>query len=1064
MNILFLGLIFAIISIVVYTLSPQEQYKKKKSRQKPPVLPTPSSGVYSDQDHVLRIERQMDALKNELEKKTKEAYDLQKQAKEKDTIIFDLKNDLLKQKEWVDKDEGRFKKLSERLDEALKGFKNKEAELEKEFEKNVKLNKELRESLENLSAIKTESTSKTNKIEELERKIEKNLKDIDLHKKEASDYSSIIAEMKKKQEESSWVAKEEFIGLKERYDQLNLQFSDISKQLEAKKKQLEVMLTEKITGIKKEQAPVPEIKQPETLPEAVKPESLPPQEPPQVIPSEVSQPVIEEQKSELTPEHPKEELPEQKEEKHPLAEEPAKEELTEEEVPKEEIPEVVVEEKQEIPEEKPKVVLSEAEIKEKLKASLDRIRNIGIMAHIDAGKTTLSERILFYTGRSHKLGEVHDGKAQMDWMKQEQERGITITSAATTCFWKDHRINLIDTPGHVDFTVEVERSLRVLDGAVAVFCAVGGVQAQSETVWRQAEKYNVPRIAFVNKMDRIGADFFAVLKSIEGKLEANIVALQVPIGSADEFHGVVDLLDMKAYIFVDESLGKEIKTEDIPADLKEISEKYHHLMLEKLSSFDDGLMKKYLESAKSITREELIPVIRKATVANKIVPVLCGAAFKNKGVQNLLDAVTMYLPSPIDIPEIQAHEVANPDTLIKINTGINQPFSALAFKVQSDPHMGKLVYIRVYSGSLSAGSYVLNTTKDKKERVSRLLQMHANQREAREEAFAGEIVAVAGLTNTVTGDTLSSAEHPIILEAMEFPAPVVSLSIKPKSRQDQDKLGKGLAKLMEEDPTFLVETDQETNETILTGMGELHLEIIVDRLKCEFKVETEVGQPKVAYKETITKSIKEDYKHVKQSGGRGQYGHVVMEFSPNTSGAGFEFIDDITGGKIPKSFIPAVEKGVIEMLKKGVYAGYPVVDLKINLIDGSYHDVDSSELAFKLAAMGCFREAFPKAGPILLEPIVSLEVQSPEEYANNIVGNICSKRGQIKNIDAKGNQKVILAEAPLSEMFGATTTFRSLSSGRASCSMHFERYEPVPKEIAEKIRLLREQEKQNENK
>ncbi|MFH0913620.1 MAG: elongation factor G [Candidatus Omnitrophota bacterium] len=691
--------------------------------------------------------------------------------------------------------------------------------------------------------------------------------------------------------------------------------------------------------------------------------------------------------------------------------------------------------------------------------SLDKVRNIGIMAHIDAGKTTLTERILFYTGKSHKMGEVHDGKAHMDWMKQEQERGITITAAATTCYWKDYRINIIDTPGHVDFTVEVERSLRVLDGAIAVFCAVGGVEPQSETVWRQSDKYNVPKIAFINKMDRTGADFFSVIKGIEKELGGNVIALEIPIGAEDKFRGVIDLIEMKAYLYEEDSQGKDFRVEEIPEEYKEAAANYRHIMVEKAVAFDEELMKKYLASPDSITIEELVGVIRRGTVVNKMVPVLCGAAFKNKGVQKLLDAVNAYLPSPDDLPAVEGHDPENAETVITRKADSKEPFTALAFKVQADLHMGKLVYVRVYSGVLTSGSYVLNATKNKKERIGRLVQMHANQRDNIDYAFAGDIVAVIGLAYTITGDTLCDPDAPVLLEAIEFPVPVVSLSITPKSRDDQDKLAKGLAKLTEEDPTFMVQTDEETKETILSGMGELHLEIIVDRLKEEFGVVATVSPPKVAYRETITQAASEEYKHVKQSGGRGQYGHVVMQFSPNAPGAGFEFINSIKGGAIPRNFIPSVEKGIIEAMQKGVYAGYPVVDIKVDLIDGSYHEVDSSDLAFKLAARGCFKNGFMKGAPVLLEPSMSLGVTTPEEHLNSIVGYICSCRGKILGIETKANQKIISAEAPLSQMFGYATNLRSLSSGRASGSMEFDKYVQVPAEIAAKVLAEKNEEK-----
>ncbi|MFH2146194.1 MAG: elongation factor G [Candidatus Omnitrophota bacterium] len=682
---------------------------------------------------------------------------------------------------------------------------------------------------------------------------------------------------------------------------------------------------------------------------------------------------------------------------------------------------------------------------------LEKVRNIGIMAHIDAGKTTVTERILFYTGRSHKIGEVHDGKAQMDWMKQEQERGITITSAATTCYWNEHRINIIDTPGHVDFTVEVERSLRVLDGAVAVFCAVGGVEPQSETVWRQSDKYAVPKLAFINKMDRIGADFFGVIKNIEEDLGANVIPLQIPIGAEDNFHGIIDLMEMKAYVYKDDSLGKDFRIEEIPAEYKEQAQHYHHIMVEKAVELDDTLMEKYLESEDKISKEELTAAIRKGTVGNKIVPALCGSAFKNKGVQKLLDAITHYLPSPADLPEVEGHHPDDVQEKILRSAEDNAPFSALAFKVQADPHMGKLIYFRVYSGALKAGTYVLNSTKGKKERVGRILQMHANQREMREDIFAGDIAAAVGLDHTVTGDTLCDEDSPVVLEAMEFPVPVMSLSIKTKTRADQDKLAKGLMRLAEEDPTFMVESDKETEETILSGMGELHLEIIVDRLQHEFSVEAVVGKPKVAYRETIMNAAEENYKHVKQTGGKGQYAHVEIEIRPAKPGEGFEFNNKIKGGAIPREYIPAVEKGIVAAMQKGIFAGFPVVDVCVDLVDGSYHEVDSSEMAFKTAAREAFKRAFMKGAPILLEPHMSIEVTTPEEQVGDVVGDICSRRGKISGMEAKAGAQIVAADAPLSEMFGYATALRSITSGRATYSMHFERYAEVPYAISEQI-------------
>jgi elongation factor G len=681
---------------------------------------------------------------------------------------------------------------------------------------------------------------------------------------------------------------------------------------------------------------------------------------------------------------------------------------------------------------------------------LNKVRNIGIMAHIDAGKTTLTERIIFYTGKSHKMGEVHDGTAQMDWMKQERERGITISGAATTCSWKEHRINIIDTPGHVDFTVEVERSLRILDGAVVVFCAVGGVEPQSETVWRQSEKYNVPKIVFVNKMDRVGADFFGVLKEIEKELGSNVIPLQIPLGTEDKFNGVIDLIEMKAYTFDAESQGRDIHTAEIPKDVRPLAEQYRHVMVEKAVDLDDVLMAKHLDS-QAVTKDELMGAIRRGTIANKVVPVLCGTAFKNMGIQKLLDAVTLYLPSPLDLPPVKGVVPGHPEQTVERKPDDNEPFAALAFKVQADPHMGKLVYLRVYSGKLPAGSHVYNATKERQERVGRLLEMHANQRTDRPKIFAGDIVAAVGLERTVTGDTLCDPEHPLLLEAIEFPAPVMSISIKPKDRASQDKLDKALARLAEEDPTFAVHVDAETKETILSGMGELHLEIIVDRLLTEFKVEALAGQPKVAYKETILNSVEVKHKHVKQTGGHGQFAHVVLVVGPSKPGEGFEFENEITGGAIPKEFIPAVEKGVIDAMQNGVLAGYPVVDVKVALVDGSAHDVDSSDLAFRVAARDCFKKAFLKAVPVLLEPYMSLEVVTPKDYFGNVVGHICSRRGKVFGMEAKGDQQTITAEAPLSQMFGYISDLRSLSSGHATCSMHFEQYREVPQESALKI-------------
>ena len=677
---------------------------------------------------------------------------------------------------------------------------------------------------------------------------------------------------------------------------------------------------------------------------------------------------------------------------------------------------------------------------------LKNVRNIGIMAHIDAGKTTVSERILYYTGRSHKIGEVHDGAATMDWMIQEQERGITITSAATTCMWKDHMISLIDTPGHVDFTMEVERSLRVLDGAIALFCAVGGVQPQSETVWHQSERYEVPKIAFVNKMDRIGADFFDVVDGITNQLGANAVPVVIPIGASDTFTGVVDLITMKALIFNEDSKGAEWEVAEIPADLLESAKKWRNNLVEKCAEQDEAMMEKYFAEG-DLTEKELWTILRKATCSRQVVPVYCGSAFKNKGVQQVLDGVIKLLPAPNEIPPIICTK--NPANQRKVDD--NEVFSALAFKIMSDKHMGKLTYIRLYSGTMEAGTTIWNSTQQKKQRIGRLLRMHSNRQEAIDIAVAGDIVAVAGLTETKTGDTLCTQENEIHLEAMEFPAPVISISIKPESKADNEKLGEALHRLADEDPTFTVSFDQETSETIISGMGELHLEIIVDRLRREFGVVAEVGRPEVAYRETATTSSNGSYKHSKQSGGRGQYGHVVLALEPRNPGEGFEFVNAVVGGRIPQEYIPSCEKGVIQALTAGPFAGYPVVDMKVTLTDGSYHDVDSSDFAFQIAARQGFKELFLKGNPELLEPIMSIEVTTPDEFMGAVNGTICQRRGRIEAMDERGGMKIVKGMVPLSEMFGYSNTIRSLTQGRASFSMTFEHYEAVPFSIAEDV-------------
>jgi elongation factor G len=682
--------------------------------------------------------------------------------------------------------------------------------------------------------------------------------------------------------------------------------------------------------------------------------------------------------------------------------------------------------------------------------ALDRVRNIGIMAHIDAGKTTTTERILYYTGRTHKMGEVHEGAATMDWMAQEQERGITITSAATTAFWRDHRINIIDTPGHVDFTVEVERSLRVLDGAVAVFDSVAGVQPQSETVWRQADKYKVPRIAFINKMDRTGANFFAAVQSMHDRLGANPVPIQIPIGQEDAFRGVVDLVEMKAIVYKDD-LGQEFDVTAIPEELVEQAQEYHHQLIDAISHFDDEVLEAYLTDETSVTPEMIRRAVRSGTLSDEITPVLLGSAFKNKGVQPLLDAVIDYLPSPLDVPPMHGVDPKSGDDETR-EASENAPFSALAFKVMSDPYVGKLTYFRVYSGKIRAGDRVLNTTTGKTERVGRILQMHANHREEREEIGAGEIAAGVGLKSTTTGDTLAVENAPIVLESMTFPDPVISVAVEPKSKADQDKLGNGLARLAEEDPTFRVATDEETGQTIISGMGELHLEIIVDRLKREFNVDANVGRPQVAYRETISKPVERvQGKFVRQTGGSGQYGDAVINLHPQEPGAGYEFDDKIVGGKIPKEYIKPIDEGIREAMGSGVLAGYPVVDVKVELVDGSYHDVDSSERAFKIAGSMAFKEAMKRAKPKLLEPMMAVEVTTPEDYLGDVMGNLNSRRGRIESMNPMGNAQVIKAVVPLSEMFGYATDLRSMTQGRADFTMQFDRYEEVPQSIATTI-------------
>lgn len=684
------------------------------------------------------------------------------------------------------------------------------------------------------------------------------------------------------------------------------------------------------------------------------------------------------------------------------------------------------------------------------KTPLNKIRNIGIAAHIDAGKTTTSERILFYTGVSHKIGEVHDGAATMDWMEQEKERGITITSAATTCFWKDYQINLIDTPGHVDFTIEVERSMRVLDGAVAVFCSVGGVQPQSETVWRQANKYGVPRIVFVNKMDRIGANFYNVESQIATRLKAKPVPIVIPIGAEDSFKGVVDLIQMKAIVWNDESMGAKYDIEEVPAELMDKAQEYREKLLEAVAEQDEVMMEKYL-GGEELSVEEIKLGIKKGCLAMEMIPMLCGSSFKNKGVQTLLDAVVDYLPAPTEVADIRGVDAKDEEKEISVKSTDNGEFAGLAFKIMTDPFVGQLTFVRVYRGNLESGSYVLNSTKNKKERVGRLLKMHSNKREDIKEVYAGEICAFVGLKETLTGDTLCSEKDPVILERMEFPEPVISIAVEPKTKADQEKMALALAKLAEEDPSFRVHTDEESGQTIISGMGELHLEIIVDRLKREFKVEAEVGQPQVAFRETIRQSVEQECKYAKQSGGRGQYGHVFIKLEPQEAGKGYEFVNNISGGVIPKEYIPAVDKGIQEAMQNGVLAGYPVVDFKVTLYDGSYHDVDSSEMAFKIAGSMAFKDACRKAGAVLLEPMMKVEVEVPEDYMGDVIGDLNRRRGQINSMDDRMGLKIVNAFVPLAEMFGYSTDLRSATQGRGTYTMEFDHYGEVPSNISKEI-------------
>lgn len=1006
-------ILYGIIGLV---LTPDYSKKNRRRKQDPQVAL--EQQLFSRGQRIDELESQLSSLEAELSKFRELSDRLKKEVDASEKAKADLHEEINRRQEWVSKADDAVKKAKDEMAEWKAKALAKETELEKSFSDKVTLSTAVRELNETVAARDADIKAKTDTIEAQKHQIEKLLADVKNH-------LAAIADYKKKEQVSEWVPKKDF-------NTLNEEYTELEKELEQKEEKIR-LYAEEIVHLKGGMIAAPEV----ILP----PAGLPPQATESYADINVPTcaPTSEPEAAPVVPQtEPIIEKPVDEDiDRETPAEEPATAEAAQGEAETAEVASVASKKEDEAP---PVPAID-----------LGHVRNIGIMAHIDAGKTTLSERILFYTGKSHKIGEVHDGGTQLDWMKQERERGITITAAATTCSWKGHRINLIDTPGHVDFTVEVERSLRVLDGAVAVFCAVGGVEPQSETVWHQADKYGVPKIAFVNKMDRTGADFFGVVKGIEEMLGAHPAVLEIPIGAEESFKGVVDLLEMKAFVYDDDTKGKDYQIVDVPPELADEAKKYRHALVERVAGCDEHLTKKYLESEELVTKEEMLSVIRRQTIANKMVPVLCGSAFKNKGVQKLLDAVVAFLPSPADLPAFKGHDPDDQAVSIERRPVPEEPFTALAFKVQSDPHMGKLVYTRLYSGYLKTGTYVLNATKNKKERVGRIVLMHANQRENIDAAFAGDIVALIGMNYTITGHTLCDPSSPILLEAMRFPTPVVSLSVQPKTRSDQDKLGKALAKLIEEDPTFQVSSDEETKETILTGMGELHLEIIVDRLKEEFGVETVVGQPKVAYRETIQKASGAEGKYIRQTGGRGQYGHVVLELEPQPAGTGFEFVNGIKGGAIPQSFIPAVEKGIIETMEKGVYAGYPVVDVKVRLTDGSFHEVDSSEMAFKIAGSMGFKEAFMKAEPLLLEPYMSLEVTSPEEYMNSLIGYICSRRGKIVNTDSKGKQKVISAQVPLGEMFGYATAVRSLSSGRANASMEFDTYQPVPGEIARKI-------------
>jgi elongation factor G len=1063
MIILTAGLILVSILLVAYSFSGSTKEvipEKTKKMSKSSLLQ--KINTLEDKVKSLREQRHMLKINQKNGDKLKKENDfLRKKIEKVKAENENFRQKIDRSEKWLKNQQDMIKKEQQPKLELEKKIKEKDKKLEEEFSKNVKAQKKLEQSDKKNQELEERIKQDNEQIKKFSLNLESERKKLKEKAKLAQKYANQVTKMKEEQKQSGWVSKDEYSELKEKHDELREKLELKEKELSLKQEKVVNLDKERIKllhRLRGEEAGEDKSEKVEEKPEKQRDKEVERGKDKEVrtekkkdderedeeadggvTQKEEKAATTETQKNTETLKESKRDKSETQNTKSEKEEEKDKEEKSEKEKAKQK---------------------KEEEEKPQRKYQLDNIRNIGIMAHIDAGKTTLTERILFCTGRSHKIGETHDGASVMDWMKQEQERGITITSAATTCNWRQKRINVIDTPGHVDFTAEVERSLRVLDGAVSVFCAVGGVEPQAEKVWFLSEKFKVPKLAFINKMDRMGADFYSVVAQMKKQLGAKPILLQIPIGKEENFKGVIDLIQMKAYYYQDELSKENFEIKDIPSDLKNQAKEVKMHLLEEIASENNQLMEKYLKSPDSIEEAELKQAIRTSVLACRLVPVFCGTALKNKGVQSLLDGIVDYLPSPANLPPVEGVLPDDKEMVVKRKISDSESFSALAFKVQTDKHIGKLVYIRVYSGVLKQGTYVYNVTKGKKERVSRILQMHANQREARQAVFTGDIAAVVGLGDTLTGDTLSNLEDPIILESIEFSEPVVSISVKPKSRSDQDKLSKALAKLSNEDPTFKASTNRETSETILSGMGELHLDIIVNRLKEEFGVEVEVGEPKVAYRETISASTKQEYKHIKQSGGRGQYAHVILDLSPNEKGKGFNFTNSIKGGAIPAGFIPAVEKGVVEALSEGVYAGYPVIDVKVNLADGSFHEVDSSEMAFKIAARQCFKKAFMDCKPSLLEPIMDLEVITPEDYLSNVVSYISSKRGNVLGVDPKGKQKVIQSEVPLSEMFGYVTDLRSLTNGRANCSMQLKKYAPVPDKIAQKVIETKKEEKE----